>query len=1000
MVEKVTDHLLEILSNNEQEQFDKKPKFSDTQREYYFNLNDYEKSFISPKDTRERTIYYILLLGYFKFEPKVLNFTLSDVADDVEFIKMRYFEGKRIRMFELSPKQKSRIYEDVFTASGFNQFKDKEDEICLFLEDSVKIDISKRSLLISLLDRIQFLNCTIPKLYKVKRIINKTYSGELSRLKNIIKNNISQNTSAFIQSQLKHIESPIFISNLKKPVKDYTENDFKNEMLAFDMVDPYFKELQKAVNELQISQENISYLSHMIDYYSVSKLKRMDFEEAQLYLICYLVNRFRIMVDRHFDCFVYWSRKIDNDAKEQCKKRSLEIMKEVGEHFEDISNVLDKICSHAGNKFSEFQNSIFEILDEKKIQLLSNIFRSLSSDQRLFYWEYISSTSTSKKVTEYLRKIFMSLDFVNAEGKSKFHLEVRDLKRQITEHKGVNDLDLRSVYIKDRPFLSNDDGLISSERAEFFQYRKLMRKMDKGLWYVENGGRHKPLEEDLVSEKSWEKSGDEFCENSSRETMTKPIEDILEEKIPLIEKRLKEVAESIQSNTNESVQLVKKDGKLALSAKSIKKIDEVNHNFFQNFPEIKITDIVAFIAKKTKFPKVLTKFKGLNNATNDLGKMSAVLLAEAFRMSLYDMQKSSDYTYDELLAFRSNYFRLETVFNAIDVINNEAKKLSIFEHYNLKPGIVHGSIDGQKFRSRTHTLMARYSSKYLQREKGMTGISINVNHFSINHMLTELNVHESSLAYDLAFNNTSDIEIDRISTDFHGINRFNFFLFSASDQEFCPRYPNFTRIIDSMFEVEGDKESLSLKLKKPIDTKAIIDGWDYSKRVFISLQRKEISQYNLIRKMSRTPPSNKSLKSMSEYDRLIKCLYILDLMENMEFRRSLQHVLNRGEAFHQLQRAIEEANSVGGFKGGNDKDIALSYACAHLLATIIIYFNAHLLSQILDSRREQGKLDEIDKLKQISPVAWSYINLLGAFSFDDAGAIDIEHLFGILSSEL
>ena len=45
-----------------------------------------------------------------------------------------------------------------------------------------------------------------------------------------------------------------------------------------------------------------------------------------------------------------------------------------------------------------------------------------------------------------------------------------------------------------------------------------------------------------------------------------------------------------------------------------------------------------------------------------------------------------------------------------------------------------------------------------------------------------------------------------------------------------------------------------------------------------------------------------------EYDRLIKCLYMLEYVDNQTLRQFVQQALNRGEAYHQLLRAIASVN--------------------------------------------------------------------------------------------
>ena len=49
-------------------------------------------------------------------------------------------------------------------------------------------------------------------------------------------------------------------------------------------------------------------------------------------------------------------------------------------------------------------------------------------------------------------------------------------------------------------------------------------------------------------------------------------------------------------------------------------------------------------------------------------------------------------------------------------------------------------------------------------------------------------------------------------------------------------------------------------------------------------------------------------KALWEYDNIIKSLYILNYIDSLTLRQSVQKALNRGEAYHKLKRAVFHAN--------------------------------------------------------------------------------------------
>lgn len=73
----------------------------------------------------------------------------------------------------------------------------------------------------------------------------------------------------------------------------------------------------------------------------------------------------------------------------------------------------------------------------------------------------------------------------------------------------------------------------------------------------------------------------------------------------------------------------------------------------------------------------------------------------------------------------------------------------------------------------------------------------------------------------------------------------------------------------------------------------------------------------MITKLSNSKKNNRTLVVLREYDRLIK---YLDYVDDKMLRQFVQQALNRGEAYHQLRRAIASING-NQFRGGDDYQI-------------------------------------------------------------------------------
>jgi hypothetical protein len=107
----------------------------------------------------------------------------------------------------------------------------------------------------------------------------------------------------------------------------------------------------------------------------------------------------------------------------------------------------------------------------------------------------------------------------------------------------------------------------------------------------------------------------------------------------------------------------------------------------------------------------------------------------------------------------------------------------------------------------------------------------------------------------------------------------------------------------------------------------------------------------------------------------------LNYIDDVSLRNYVQRALNRGEAYHQLRRAISNVNG-DQFRGNSDDEIQLWNECARLVTNAIIYFNSNVLSLLLTSFEYQQNEEKIAIVKQASPVAWYNINLKGTYHFE------------------
>lgn len=283
------------------------------------------------------------------------------------------------------------------------------------------------------------------------------------------------------------------------------------------------------------------------------------------------------------------------------------------------------------------------------------------------------------------------------------------------------------------------------------------------------------------------------------------------------------------------------------------------------------------------------------------------------------------------------------------------------------------------------TFNARHSPKYFGLDKGVSACTLVANHVPINARVIGTHEHESHFVFDLLFNNTSEIQPTRHSTDTHGANLVNFLILYTFGHAFAPRYKGLQRKTAGLVGFDSPSqypETMLIRPAKRTDEDLIIREWPNVQRILASLAQKETTQATIVRKLSSYARQNQTQKAMWELDSILRSMYVLDFIDDVELRKGVYKALNRGEAFHRFRRAIGFAHG-GKFKVQTEGEQQLWNECSRLIANAVIYYNTMLLSNIYDKKRAMGDWDAVAYLRGMSPVAWQHVNMFGTFEFTD-----------------
>lgn len=421
-------------------------------------------------------------------------------------------------------------------------------------------------------------------------------------------------------------------------------------------------------------------------------------------------------------------------------------------------------------------------------------------------------------------------------------------------------------------------------------------------------------------------------------------------------------------------------------------------------PKVDITNVVMFIGDLIGMWDEFTHIKDRYTKRKRpvVLAVNACLLSEAFGFGAMKMADMSDLPFSLLRSTREDFIRLDTLCTANDRISNYIHSLPIFKLWNLVEDKTLADADGQKFATSDSTIQSRYSKKYLGKGRGISLYTLIANFVAVNAKNIGLNEYEGHALYDMIYNNKTDIDIHMVTGDDHSLNRLNFVALDSIDVDYVPSIKNVRNAADDLYSVKSpDSYTGFLKPKGTINDDNIRSQKRGILRVLLSLIMQENTQSNIIRKLNSHARYARLKAALFEYNKLLKSIHILNLIDNMSLRKAIRTARNRTEAYHQLQGLIRKIYS-GLFKGKKIVDNRVSAHATRLVANCIIAYNSIILNAVYEKMIANGTAQEvIEAFASISPIAWIHVLFTGRYNFKKSdGDIDIEAMARVLEESL
>jgi Transposase and inactivated derivatives, TnpA family len=156
-----------------------------------------------------------------------------------------------------------------------------------------------------------------------------------------------------------------------------------------------------------------------------------------------------------------------------------------------------------------------------------------------------------------------------------------------------------------------------------------------------------------------------------------------------------------------------------------------------------------------------------------------------------------------------------------------------------------------------------------------------------------------------------------------------------------------------------------------------------------TLKLKYTTASQLFKRLSSYAKDHPLYKSIKEFGRIIKSIYILSYFDDVELRQRIEKQLNKVELSNKFSKAIFFSNNQE-FKQGAKEEQTVAATCMALIQNAILLWNYLYLSQmVVNNEDSKERTRIIHSIKRGSMMAWGHINLQGEYDFTKPAANDI-----------
>lgn len=748
----------------------------------------------------------------------------------------------------------------------------------------------------------------------------------------------------------------------------------------------YVNQLKSLWQKINIDLSFIPYarLEQLRDEAMIANLddmRRMKATKRYALVVILVYIKSGSAVDDLVQVFILWNRQIETQAKNNLEQYRLEQATKVDTLIEVLYQILLAVKNNSTAQ--DQAHAIYEALGGKTDQFIEDCreYLGLTGKNHLVWMKkpYSNKRHVIFKLLDNL-SVFSSTQDKSIENALNFIKQHYHSTKEWIELNNVPiqpDLSLLSAGWY-KAVTGVDPGVpvnkINRQYYEIAVCAVLKNDLNCSDAYVEGAFIYDDPNKQFITWEEFNTEVDRYCDLIKIPKDPTKFVDYLQQ-------RLRETAQKVDDNYPNNDYLTIEEGLPVLKKTSKKKeppnFEKIKHMIMKEMPVISIVDAIIEVENWLNLSIHFKPISGYEHKIEDYpSRFVTTSIAYGCNMGPTQAERSLLKFSRKQIAWLFNHHATETrLLKVLSIVINKYNLFDLPKHWGTNEN---ASVDGTFYDMYEQNLLAAHHIRY-GRYGGIGYYMISGKYIALHGNFISCGIHESVYLLDGIAENDSDIKPNKIHGDSWAQSEVLFGFAMLLAIAIMPRIKNFKHLY--YYKVSSNDQYIyinELFTEKPVHWELIETHHHDMLRVVMSVFKGKVKASTILRKLCSKSRKNKLYFAFRELGRIERTIFLLNYINDPEFRKMIHAATCKSEEFNQFIKWIRFGD--GGVVGDNlrfnqQKVLKFSQLIANKLCLHTVAYQTKAINKL----KEQGQDIPDEILARFAPYWTEHLNRFGIF---------------------